>query len=689
MTDDLPLARARGPITFRSIALGLTGVVLICGLTPYNDYALNNTFLVGNNLPLGVVMLTFLLTVCVNGPLSRFAPRYALTSGEVAVAFTMALVSCALPSSGLMRYLPGALTGPFFYAAERGENLALLDSLQLPRWLFPRFEGRTMREWASDPIAWGFHERWSGDGPIPFSAWVRPALTWGILLFALYGALVCMVLIVRRQWFENERLSFPLAQIQLALVEQPAPGHWFNSMLRARGFWIAAGCVFALHAYNGMSNYFPRYVVRIPVAYSVHDLFSEPPWVYLDTKIKDCAIFFSALGVTYFLPGPVAFSLWFFYILANVHRMWLGTYAGDPDNFPRQWSQHFGGILAYAIAILWIGRLHWRLVVRQAFRGERAGEPRGRYLSYRTTFWGLIGCTIVMIAWLTLAGADLFGAVVMVLLLLLLFLLITRIIGESGLIHGQMQTAITKPWSLLGLAGWTHPVSTETYYLGSTVNAMHYDFREPLPVYASHAIKVVDQTTDDVAPDVSGQRRFGRRLVGLIFLALLVGYAVSFTSMLWTEYTYSVTQDQAAKHPINDWGARDNPKIQILDNTAAYARGQPRATHNVAGHISFGFVFTALLSWLKLRFTWWPLHPVGYLMVMTFPSAHLWFSILLGWLCKSLIVRFGGARLYTSAKPFFLGLIVGESAAAGFWLIVGIVLSALGVPYRPVNIMPG
>jgi hypothetical protein len=45
--------------------------------------------------------------------------------------------------------------------------------------------------------------------------------------------------------------------------------------------------------------------------------------------------------------------------------------------------------------------------------------------------------------------------------------------------------------------------------------------------------------------------------------------------------------------------------------------------------------------------------------------------------------------MYTAAKPFFLGLIVGESAAAGFWLLMGIVLSALGLPYRVVNIMPG
>lgn len=672
-------------VTARSVGLGLAGVVLICGLTPYNDYALNNTFLVGNNLPLGVVMLTFLLTVCVNGPLSRWKPAWALSTGEVAVAFTMVLVSCALPSSGLMRYLPGALTGPLFHARDRGEYLAFLESLELPAWIFPSFAGETVREWANDPITWGFHERWTEDGGVPLGAWVRPGIAWGVFTFALYGALMCMVLIVRRQWFENERLAFPLAQIQLALVEQPPKGRWLSPLLSAKGFWIVAGAVFLLHAYNGLGNYFPRYVTKIPVFYNLHGLFSEPPWVFLDTKIKDCAVFFSVVGVTYFIPGAVAFSLWFFYILSNVHRMWLGTYMGDANNMPLQWSQHFGGLIAYTIVIFWVGRRHWRMVAAQAFRGRRADEPEGKYLSYPVAFWGLIGCAAIMVGWLILAGCTVFGAVVMVLLFLLLFLIITRIIGESGLIHGQLQVAITKPWMLLTISGWERPVPLETHFIGSTINATHYDYREPMPVYASHALKVLDQS----GTVGETERRTGRRIIGLIFVALLVGYVVSLTSNLWTHYTYSYTLDIAAIHPINDYGIRTNPRSQILDPGIQYSRGVYYPNHHVWGHTAFGFGFTALLSWLKLQFPWWPLHPVGYLMIMTFPSAHLWFSIMLGWAIKSLIVRFGGVKLYVAGKPLFLGLIVGESAAAAFWLVVGIVLNAMDVPYRPVNIMPG
>jgi hypothetical protein len=61
----------------------------------------------------------------------------------------------------------------------------------------------------------------------------------------------------------------------------------------------------------------------------------------------------------------------------------------------------------------------------------------------------------------------------------------------------------------------------------------------------------------------------------------------------------------------------------------------------------------------------------------------------MGWLAKMLILKYGGSRLYVGAKPFFLGLIVGESTAAAVWLVIGVVLSSLGMPFRPINIMPG
>jgi hypothetical protein len=692
MSELLPieLDNPKPGITWRSVLLGIIGTVLICGLTPYNDYALNNTYLVGNNLPLGVVMGLFLFVVIVNGPLSRWWSRHAFSSGELTVAMAMTMISCALPSGGLMRYFPASIIMPFYHAQSNAEYLSLLERLQLPTWLLPSFNGDTPRQWMHDPIVRGFAYRWRADEPVPYWAWVVPAITWGIFLFSMYGALICLVTLVRRQWVDNERLPFPLAQIQIALVEQPRAGRWLNESLARRSFWIGFCCVFLLRMWNGSHEYWPQYVVEIPLKYNLHDLFAEPPWKYMDWKIKESEIFFTAIGVSYFLSGSVAFSLWMFFLLHQLYRIGLGTIANDPEPYG-QGDQHFGGIAAFTLMILWMGRNHWKLILAQAMRGHRPGEPRGRYLSYPFAFWSLVGCTLIMIGWLVAAGASLGGAVILVLLLLTLFMVITRIIAETGLMHGQLQIGLTRTWQILSIEGWTHPVLLKTFFYGAMLNSVHYDFREVVPVYASHGLKVADATVfprETINQDSDQDRRTGRKLIVLMILSLFVGYVVSYSSMLWTEYRYEWTQDSEAKSPINVWGAADNPRLQVLDPTIQYEKDNYNPKHDPTAHFAFGFLFTGFLSFMRMQYSGWPLHPIGFLMLDTFPIAYLWLSIFIGWMAKALILRFGGTNLYVSAKPLFLGLIVGESIAAGTWLIAGILLSSMGLPYHRINIMP-
>ena len=633
-------------------------------------------------------MLLFVFALLVNGPLTRFKPQWAFSSGEMTVIMAMTLVSCALPSSGLMRYLPPALVSPWWHAQANSAFRQLADSLHLPKWIFPSFKGSLPSEWATDPIVTEYVDRWTLEGPPPYWAWVTPALTWGVFLFALYGAMFCMLGIVRRQWCENERLPFPLTQIYMGLLEQPPRGKFFNNLLRRRSFWVAFAAIFFLHVWNGCYRYWPKYCPEIPINYNLWSIFSDRPWMYMDTKMKDSSIFFTVVGVTYFLPGSVAFSLWFFYVSRNVYQMCLGMTTGDgiingaPD-------QHFGGVVAFALIILWIGRKHWRMVIAQAFGRRKKSDVRGRYGSYPACFWGLIACTSIMIGWLCLAGCSVLGAVVMILLLLLLFLIITRIIAETGLAHGQLQVGIYQPWQMISTAHWGHPVSDKDFFLGSLLQAVHYDYREVMSVYASHGMKVADETIFGSGEDDAAARRTGRRFIAALALALLVGYFVSFASTLWTEYRYSTTQDITGHNPINPWGVSGNPEWQIVDATMQYAQQDYHANFSQSHNWFFGFGMVSLLGFLRLRFAWWPLHPVGFLMVYTYPGAHLWFSIMLGWMCKTLILRFGGSKLYQDSKACFMGLIVGESMAAAFWLVIGVLLNWLSIPFYAIKIMPG
>jgi hypothetical protein len=515
-------------------------------------------------------------------------------------------------------------------------------------------------------------------------------LMWGAFFVGLFGALLFLTVIIRLQWNENERLAFPLAQIQLALIEQPQPGRALNRTLGTKGFWIAFGLIFFLHVWNGCAQSWPKYFAAIPLGFDFESLMTEAPLSYTEWGFQHATLYFSIIGAMYFVSGPVAFSLWFFFIVLQLQRIAMGVATGD-SSLPGRFDQHFGAIIAFALTIVWIGRQHWAVVIRQAFRGERADEPRGRYLSYAVAFWGLVACFSLMVGWLVLAGSGVFAALITTTLLLTLFTAIARIVGETGLVYAGLMTPLQKPFMYAVAAGWTRPVSVESFYLTSMLELHHYDFREPLSVYSTHALKVTDQAVydDDARPDdVKRERKTGVRIIGCLALALVVGYFVSFGSTLWTEYTYSVTKDASAVSPLNSWGTDYEPRWYMLDRAVRYEAGPTSSQYNPFGHVTSGLVITGILSYLRIAFTWWPLHPVGFVLMATTPVQRIWFSTFVGWLAKTLLVRFGGSKLFGDAKPFFVGLIIGEAMAAGVWMIAGIVLGALDVPYRPVYIMP-
>jgi hypothetical protein len=72
----------------------------------------------------------------------------------------------------------------------------------------------------------------------------------------------------------------------------------------------------------------------------------------------------------------------------------------------------------------------------------------------------------------------------------------------------------------------------------------------------------------------------------------------------------------------------------------------------------------------RSRFLWFPFHPLGYLVSVSYPMTSMWFSIFFGWLCKGLIMRFGGGDSYRRTRPAFLGLVLGDVVMMVLWLLV-------------------
>jgi hypothetical protein len=395
-----------------------------------------------------------MLVLLINAPLRRRAPRLAVSSAELAVILGMMLVACALPSSGLMRYLPTCLNNIWYHSGGSADYANLLDQLNLPGWMFPRFatSAKSAADRANDPVIQHFYWRVPVGSDrfidrffaVPWIAWLTPIFTWGIFIAALYGALLCLSTIVRRQWTENERLSFPLAQVWQSLIEEPSPNRALNSLLRSVGFWFAFALIFLIHFTNGLAQYFPKYVPEIPLKYDLTGILTFEPWRNLSPEIKSQTIYFSIVGIMFFVQTRISFSLWFFYLAFQLVLMMLSS-RDVTATLPMQTDQLCGGALAFAIVMLWVGRSHWATVIRQMFIRARADEPRGKYLSHFAAGWGVVACMVVMILWLTLAGMTAIGAIVLVLIVLTLIMLVARIIAETGLHFAQLDLPTSRP----------------------------------------------------------------------------------------------------------------------------------------------------------------------------------------------------------------------------------------------------
>jgi hypothetical protein len=74
---------------------------------------------------------------------------------------------------------------------------------------------------------------------------------------------------------------------------------------------------------------------------------------------------------------------------------------------------------------------------------------------------------------------------------------------------------------------------------------------------------------------------------------------------------------------------------------------------------------------LRGAFIWWPFHPAGYALAVSYAMDYFWFAFFVSWFIKLLIVRFGGMKAHNAGVPFFLGLILGDYVTGSLWAIYG------------------
>jgi len=636
--------RYRG-LTLRSGLAGLIGVVLLCAITPYNDYHLHQTLLYGNHFPIGCLFLFTFLVLGVNTFLRRFFPSREFRQQEMLVVWVMLICGAGLASSGLMRYLAPMLVAPFYYMTESNRWGAWIR--YIPDWMVPSRD-------PTSPVVKDFYEGVPLGHSIPWQPWVHVFFAWAVLFACVVGLSLCMAALMRRQWVERERLSFPLVHIPIEMTREPVKGI-LNAFFSSRMMWLGCAVVMAVRLINGLHSYYYS-VPTIPLSWQIGPWFPNPPWSAIN--LWTITIYFSVIGIAFLLPTEVSFSLWAFFLafrLIRVLRVSLGLPAVDPVMVDHETGWSTGGFIALSIWMIWAARRHLSGIWTDKHQDPDAKSSHEPIpLPYAAL--GAVVSFSGLVLWTVYAGVAPLFAIGLWACFAMILLVLTRIVAEGGMVFVQSSFFPTEVLSSVPGSQTFNTAGLPSAMIIQT--AIIHDPREALMPNIMNSLKLKGEGS-------------GRDIVVAILLAVVVGYVVSFVSFVGTSYRYgSVTMDP--------YGSRVGP-IVFLNQINGFIANPSGFDWAAIARLATGAGFVGLLLFLRSKAIMGIPHPIGFLLPTTWALLTCWFSIFIAWALKSLTLRFGGLRLMRILLPFFLGMVVGEGIAAAIWVIVGM-FTGVGTP---------
>jgi hypothetical protein len=626
------------PLTFRAVAIGLVACAALAVATPVSDFLLNGTWLAACHLPVGVVCVFVVLRYAIAPVIARLGRPIVMS--EWVTIYSMMLVSAGLGSLGFAAYVVPILASIPYYATAENDWLALFGQ-HLPSWIAP-FDERASRL---------FFE--GGDAAIPWGLWARPLLLWSAYTIALLWAMTCICLLLRRQWIERERLMFPLVQLPLELLRPASTRHD-----GARGVLLLGVAIpFLIHGVNGLHLYFPS-VPSIPLFYDAGTYLVEKPWDVL--RPLWVILHFSAVGFVFLLPIDLSLSLWAFYFVFHAQSLLLvvtGLPLGRSTGYATRGFaayQMAGGILLIAALALWRAR---RSLREQLHAAMRPPDDEDGPLSSRGAYLGLLGSAALLAVATTVAGAPVGLAVWFVGVFLVTTIAMTRMVGEGGLLF--IQTPFRPTDLLVPFAGGRVLGAGAATVLAYPEMLFAFDVRaSPMPSVMD-SLKLLDSST---------LRRRG--FLAPVLAACAVTMVVSACAVLVIGY-------HNGAGTVSGWfgvGAPQLPFRRLVEQLT----NPPDPDHYSAAWMGVGAIVVSGLHMLRARFLWFPFHPIGYAMGPSWPMIQLWFSTFLGWAFKYIALRGGGLRAFRTWRPFFLGLVLGEFGAGGFWAVVDFICGTQG-----------
>lgn len=572
----------------------------------------------------------------------RLTRTSRLRNEALLIYATMTLCLVTLEANGV-RQLLASLTVPRYFAAPGNDFAAFAE--YIPSWIAP----------SDDLVIRDFYEG-SLNGAIPWGAWAAPLAAWCGLFLGMGLILVCLISLFRRPWSEEERLTYPIAEMVLQLAPDPVEkGH--THLLRSPLFWTGVG-IAALYNASNIAHAFSPSTPAIGQSFDFSRLLTERPW----SALRPITLAYrpEIVGLGYLVPVDVLLSVWSFFLLFRFENFASELSGYSIGGFPFEAAQGMGAYIGLAVFLFWVARKHLRQVVVNAFGGEKPEWDAKELLPSRVAFWGALLGIVGVLSFFLLAGMELKIALPYLLLTLATALVYIRVRAQTGLPVNYIVPREQVFETILSLKPTTGHFSnmelrSETVF--TTISIMSRMTFPQLGAFSMESIRLGDRA-----------KLSRKQLLTCIGWGLLVGFAIGMVMHLQAYYSFGAN--------VLDGGTTEGG-YRIRGAVANFDRLQNRAFHPVTMDTRstiarlVGLVLTVVMLWLRIKFLRFPLNPLGLAVAGSYGHS-IWFAVFMAWLSKTLIMRVGGPHTYRQATPLFLGLAVGHVLmAGGIWGIVG------------------
>ena len=355
---------SKSSITLRAT---LIGIILI----PFNSYwVLHLSYIWDSNRPTSLALLfnvlfTLLVLIGVGAILKRLRPALAFTQSELLTIYAMLCQASVFAGRDMLQVLVPLMGNGFWYATTENEWAQLFHQ-HLPEWLVV----------GKQEVLRGFYE---GESTFylqaHLQAWLLPTLIWVGFCLVIGVTMLCLNVLLRKQWQEHERLTYPIAQLPYEITRaalnvgnlRTTPHLFFNRRMMVVGLGIAAvlNLLYSLHQIDPVFPTIPLYRgFRLP----------DKPWSAMNNPGFRISFFPFAIGVGFLIPLDLGFSCWFFHLFWHFQRI-IGESFGwrGAIGFPKEMAQIRGVWIALFLWTLWMGRAHVKVVLQTVF--GRGGVP--------------------------------------------------------------------------------------------------------------------------------------------------------------------------------------------------------------------------------------------------------------------------------------------------------------------------